>query len=146
MFATRAAVEEGILPGGGVALLRAAKALDKVETSSDDEKTGVDIIRRSCEAPVKQIAQNSGVDGAVVLNRVKDSNDVNFGFDSERYEYGDMLKFGILDTTKVVRCALENASSVAALLLTTECLVTEIPEKEKAPPMPPGGGGMGDMY
>ena len=139
MFATRAAVEEGILPGGGVALLRAAKALDALKLPTAEEMTGVDIVRRACEAPLKQIAENSGVDGAVVANKVKESNDPNFGFDSEKYRYGDMFEFGIIDTTKVVRCGLQNAASVASLLLTTEALVSEIPEKKEAK-TPPGGG------
>ncbi len=143
MFATRAAVEEGILPGGGVALLRASKVLDKVKTVSEDEKTGVEIVRRACEAPIRQIATNSGVDGAVVAEKVKDSSQVNFGFNGDTYEYGDMFKFGVIDPTKVVRSALQNAASVSSLLLTTECLICEIPEKKeaKAP-----AGGMEDEF
>jgi chaperonin GroEL len=143
MFATRAAVEEGILPGGGVALLKASKAVDKLSSKIQDEKTGMAIVRRSCEAPLRQIAANSGVDGAVAVNRVKESSDPNFGFNADTFEYGDMYKFGVLDTTKVVRFALQNAASVAALLLTTDCLVSEIPEKKdtKAP-----GQGMEDEY
>jgi len=143
MFATRAAVEEGIVAGGGVALLRASKACDSVKTDNEDEKTGVEVVRRACEAPIKQIATNSGVDGAVVCERAKESKDQNYGFNGDTYEYGDMFKFGVIDTVKVVRSALQNASSVASLLLTTECLVSEIPEKQeaKAP-----GGGMGEDY
>ncbi len=143
MFATRAAVEEGILPGGGVALLRAARVLDKVKTVSEDERTGVEIVRRACEAPIKQIATNSGVDGAVVADHVKDAKDANYGFNGDTYEYGDMFKFGVIDPTKVVRSALQNAASVSSLLLTTECLICELPEKKeaKAP-----AGGMEDEY
>ena len=143
MFATRAAVEEGILPGGGVALIRASRSLDKVKTISEDEKTGVEIVRRACEAPIRQIATNSGVDGAIVAEKVKESTAANYGFNGDTYEYGDMVKFGVIDPTKVVRSALQNAASVASLLLTTECLICEIPEKKeaKAP-----AGGMEDEY
>ena len=142
LHATRAAVEEGILPGGGVALLRASKALDKVKTSSDDEKTGIDIIRRAVEAPIKQIAANSGVEGAIVIDKVRDAKDVNFGFNAETLEYGDMMKFGVIDPTKVVRSALQNAASVASLLLTTDAIISEIPERKTAPGA--GAGGMGE--
>ena len=145
LHATRAAVEEGILPGGGVALIRAAKALDKVKCANDDEKTGVDIIRRAVEAPIKQIATNSGVDGAVVIDKVRDGKDTNFGFNAETLEYGDMLKFGVIDPTKVVRSALVNAASVSSLLLTTDAVICEIPEKKAAAPAP-GGEGMGDEF
>ena len=148
MFATRAAVQEGILPGGGVALIRASKVLEKVKTSGEDEKTGVDIIRRALEAPIRQIAANSGIDGAIVVERVKESKDANFGFDAEKLEYGDMFKFGIIDPTKVVRSALQNAASVASLLLTTDALISEIPEKKSAAGgggAPGGMGGMGGM-
>jgi chaperonin GroEL len=127
LHATRAAVEEGILPGGGVALLRAARALDKVKALNEDEKTGIDIIRRAIEAPIKQIARNSGVEGALVIDKVRDAKDVNYGFNAESLEYGDMLKFGVIDPTKVVRCALQNAASVASLLLTTDAMISEIP-------------------
>ncbi len=147
LHATRAAVEEGILPGGGVALLRASKALDKVKAANDDEKTGVDIVRRAIEAPIRQIAANSGVDGAIVIEKVREAKDVSFGFNAETLEYGDMMKFGVIDPTKVVRSALQNAASVASLLLTTEALVSEIPEKKE--PKHGGGegvGGMGDEY
>jgi chaperonin GroEL len=141
LHATRAAVEEGILPGGGVALIRASKALDKVKTGNEDEKTGIDIVRRAVEAPIKQIATNSGIDGAIVIDKVRDAKDTNFGFNAESLEYGDMLKFGVIDPTKVVRSALQNASSVASLLLTTDALISEIPEKKEAPKG--GGEGMG---
>jgi chaperonin GroEL len=146
LHATKAAVEEGILPGGGVALLRALKALDKVKVTGD-MLTGVDIVRRALAAPLKQIADNAGANGAVVVQRVIEEK-LNIGFDADKLEYVDMFKFGIIDPTKVVRSALENASSVAALLLTTEAVIGEIPEKkEKMPGMPPGGGyGGEDMY
>jgi chaperonin GroEL len=144
LHATRAAVEEGILPGGGVALIRATKALDKIKPANEDEKTGVDIVRRAVEAPIKQIAANSGVDGAIVIDKVRDAKDVNFGFNAETIEYGDMLKFGVIDPTKVVRSALQNAASVSSLLLTTDALISEIPEKKEAPK--PGAEGMGDEF
>ncbi|MBI5779530.1 MAG: chaperonin GroEL [Planctomycetes bacterium] len=146
LHATKAAVEEGILPGGGVALLRALKALDKVRVTGD-MMTGVDIVRRALEAPLKQIADNAGSNGAVVVQRVIEEKQ-NTGFDADKLEYVDMFKAGIIDPTKVVRSALENASSVAALLLTTEAVIGEIPEKkDKMPGMPQGGGyGGEDMY
>ena len=147
MHATRAAVEEGILPGGGVALVRAAKALDKVK-GSDDEKIGVEIVRRAVEAPIRQIAENSGIDGAIVLEKVREAKDAAFGFDAEKLEYGDMIKAGIIDPTKVVRSALQNAASVSSLLLTTDAMISEIPEKkDKAAGGGGGGGGEFDeMY
>ncbi|HLF93991.1 MAG TPA: chaperonin GroEL [Planctomycetota bacterium] len=144
LHATRAAVEEGILPGGGVALIRAAKVLDKVKAANDDEKTGIDIIRRAVEAPIKQISANSGVDGAVVIDKVRDAKDVNFGFNAETLEYGDMLKFGVIDPTKVVRSEIQNAASVSSLLLTTDAIIADIPEKKEAPKG--GGEGMGDEF
>ena len=144
LHATRAAVEEGILPGGGVALIRASKALDKVKAANDDEKTGIDIIRRAVEAPIKQISTNSGVDGAIVIDKVRDAKDTNFGFNADTLEYGDMLKFGVIDPTKVVRSSLMNAASVSSLLLTTDAIISEIPEKKEAPKA--GGEGMGDEF
>jgi len=143
--ATRAAVEEGIVPGGGVVLLRAAGALEKVRLSGD-EKTGAEIIRRALEEPIRQIAQNAGVEGSIVVQKVRDGSGA-FGFNAETETYEDMITAGIIDPTKVTRIALQNASSIAGLLVTTECLVTEIPEKKEAmPPMPHGhGGGMGDF-
>jgi chaperonin GroEL len=141
LHATRAAVEEGILPGGGVALLRASRALDKIKTSIDDERTGIDIIRRAVEAPIKQIATNSGVEGAIVIEKVSESKDVHFGFNAETLEYGDMMKFGVIDPTKVVRCALQNAASVASLLLTTDAMISEIPERKPAAGAEAGGMG-----
>jgi chaperonin GroEL len=146
LHATRAAVEEGILPGGGVALIRASKVLDKVKALNDDEKTGIDIIRRAVEAPIKQISTNSGVDGGVVIDKVRESKDVNFGFNAETLEYGDMLKFGVIDPTKVVRSALQNAASVSSLLLTTDALICEIPEKKEAPKAGGEGGMGGDEF
>ena len=144
LHACRAAVQEGILPGGGVAVLRAMKALDKVKTDSDDEKTGVDIVRRALVAPIKQIAENSGLDGSIVAAKVTESDDVNFGYDALAGKYCDLVKAGVIVPTKVERCALQNAASVAGLLLTTDAVVSEIPEKKKS--AMPSGGGMEDMY
>ena len=142
LHATRAAVEEGILPGGGVALIRAEKALAKMKLDGD-EMVGVNIVRRAIEAPIRQIAANSGVDGAIVLQRVREASNPNEGYDALNEKYVDMVKQGIIDPTKVVRTALQNAASIATLLLTTECVISEIPEeKEKAPAMPGGGAGM----
>jgi len=140
LHATRAAVEEGILAGGGVALLRARKALDNLKLDGD-ESIGVDIVRRALLVPLKQIAENAGCDGAVVAQKVEE-NDGNYGFNAASLKYGDLVKEGVIDPTKVVRTALQNASSIASLLITTEALVSEIPEKKKEPAMPPGGGGM----
>lgn len=138
LSATRAAVEEGIVPGGGVALLRCQSEIDKIKLTDADEKTGALIVKKALETPIRQIAENSGFDGAVVAQKVKESSEVNFGFNAETDDYEDLVKAGIVDPTKVVRTALENASSMAALLLTTEALVTEIPEKkEKSAPTPP---------
>jgi len=142
LHATRAAVEEGILPGGGVALIRSLQTLNDVKIEGD-LKVGVEIVKKALEFPLKYIAQNAGFEGSIVVEKVKEMKG-NMGFNAETLEYEDLLKSGVLDPTKVVRCALQNASSIASLLLTTECLVTEVPEKEKQPPpgMPPGGGGM----
>jgi chaperonin GroEL len=142
LHATRAAVEEGIVPGGGVAFLRAQKALDNVKNLEGDEKIGVQIVRRAIEEPTRQLADNAGREGALVVEEVKKRKG-NEGYDVAADEYTDLVKAGIVDPTKVTRSALQNAASIAGLLLTTEALVTEIPEKEKTPPMPPGGmGGM----
>jgi chaperonin GroEL len=142
LHATRAAVEEGIVPGGGVAFLRAQKALDNVKDLEGDEKIGVQIVRRAIEEPTRQLADNAGKEGALVVEEVKKRKG-NEGYDVAADEYTDLVKAGIVDPTKVTRSALQNAASIAGLLLTTEALVTEIPEKEKSPPMPPGGmGGM----
>ncbi|MCG3155429.1 MAG: 60 kDa chaperonin [bacterium] len=145
LHATRAAVEEGIVPGGGVALVRAIPALDKLKLDNEDEQTGVNIVKRAIEEPIRQIAENAGWEGSIVVQRVKESKDVNFGFDADNEQFTDLFKAGVIDPTKVVRTALENAASVAGLLLMTEATVVEKPEKEKAPPMPPGGMG-GGMY
>jgi chaperonin GroEL len=142
LHATRAAVEEGIVPGGGVAFLRAQKSLDNVKNLEADEKIGVQIVRRAIEEPTRQLADNGGAEGALVVEEVKKRKG-NEGYDVATGEYTDLVKAGIVDPTKVTRTALQNAASIAGLLLTTEALVTEIPEKEKTPPMPPGGmGGM----
>jgi len=139
LHACRAAVEEGILPGGGVAMLRALPALDKIKVNGD-EKIGVDIVRRAVVAPIKQIAENAGLDGSIVAQKVMESKEQNFGYDALRREYGDMIKFGVIVPTKVERAALQNGASIASLLLTTEAIVSEIPEKKETPPTPPGGG------
>jgi chaperonin GroEL len=146
LHATRAAVEEGIVPGGGVALLWCQKALDKIKGSDDDEKIGIEIVRRSLEEPIRMIAQNAGAEGAIVVGKVKESAKLNYGYNAQGDEYEDMVVAGVIDPTKVTRTALQNAASIAGLLLTTECVVVEKKEKEKAPPMPGGGGGMGGMY
>jgi chaperonin GroEL len=139
MHATRAAVEEGIVPGGGVAFIRALPALEKLKLEGD-EQIGVNIVRRSLEEPLRMIASNAGHEGAVVLGKVKESKESNFGFNAASDEYSDMIAAGILDPAKVTRTALQNAASISALMLTTEALVSEIPEEEKAPAGPPPGG------
>jgi chaperonin GroEL len=143
MHATRAAVEEGIVPGGGVALLRCIPAIEKIK-AEDDEAIGVNIVKRALEEPVRQIAQNAGFEGAVVVGRIRESKEENFGFNAETGEYGDMVRMGVIDPAKVTRLALQNATSVSALMLTTEALVAEIKEEEKkaAAVGAPGGGGM----
>lgn len=142
MHATKAAVEEGIVPGGGVALLRASAGLDKLARSmtDDDERLGVEIIRRAVEEPIRWIAQNAGHEGSIVAAKVKESKDTNFGLNAQTDTYEDLVKAGVIDPAKVVRTALQNAASIASLLLTTEALVSELPEKEKAPAHPPGPG------
>jgi chaperonin GroEL len=146
MHATRAAVEEGIVPGGGVALARCAASLEKVKADGD-EQIGINIVKRAITEPLRQIVENAGEEGAVVLGKVLESKESNYGFNAFSNEYEDLVKAGVLDPTKVVRTALQNAGSIASLMLTTEALVAEIPEKKEAP-MPGGGhgGGMGDMY
>ena len=139
LHACRAAVEEGILPGGGVPMLRALPALDKIKTTGD-EKIGVDIVRRAVVAPIKQIAENAGLDGSIVAQKVMESTEKNFGYDAMQKKYGDMIAFGVIVPTKVERIALQNGASIASLLLTTDAIVSEIPEKKETPPMPPGGG------
>ena len=138
--ATRAAVLEGILPGGGVALLRAAKALEGLKGANDDQRTGVDIVRKALEAPIRQIAENAGVEGSIVVGKVTDKGDYAYGYDAQGDAYGDMFKLGIIDPTKVVRTAIQDAASVAGLLITTEAMVAEKPKKEAAAPAMPGGG------
>jgi chaperonin GroEL len=144
MHATRAAVEEGIVPGGGVALARSAATLDKLKLEGD-EQIGINIVKRAMQEPLRQIAENAGEEGAVVLGKVLDAKEANFGYNAFSNEYEDLVKAGVLDPTKVVRTALQNAGSIAALMLTTEALVSELPEKKEAAPMPGGHGGMGDM-
>src|SRR4030088_1706185 len=145
MHATRAAVEEGILPGGGVALLRATEALKRVRTSNEDQKHGVDIVRKALSWPARQIAINAGEDGSVIVGKILEKDQYSYGFDAQNGEYVNLVTKGIIDPTKVVRAALQNAASVAGLLITTEAMVAELPQK-KSPPMPGGGGGgMGGM-
>jgi chaperonin GroEL len=139
LHACRAAVEEGILPGGGVAMLRTLPALEKLKAQGD-EKVGIDIVRRAIVAPIKQIALNAGLDGSIVAQKVMENSDKNFGYDALRKEYGNMIEFGVIVPTKVERIALQNGASIASLLLTTDAIVSEIPEKKEAPAMPPGGG------
>ncbi|MDE1900199.1 MAG: chaperonin GroEL [Alphaproteobacteria bacterium] len=141
MHATRAAVEEGIVAGGGAALLYATRAIEKVRVSNDDQRRGVDIVRRALEAPIRQIADNAGVDGSVIVGRMLDQKDSNFGFDAQKEDYCDLIKSGIVDPTKVVRIALESATSVAGLLITTEAMIADKPEKKAVG----GGAGAGDM-
>jgi chaperonin GroEL len=145
LHATRAAVEEGIVPGGGVALLRAQTSLDKIKGLSDDEKIGVEIVRRALEEPIRMIAQNAGAEGSIVVAKVKESKDKNLGYNAATDAYEDLVKAGVIDPTKVTRTALQNAASIAGLMLTTECVVVEKKE-EKPAPAGPGGGGMGGMY
>jgi len=142
MHATKAAVEEGIVPGGGVALIRAAATLDalsKDEKLDNDERLGVDIVRRACEEPLRWIVQNAGFEGSIVAAKVKESDSRDFGFNADTEKYEDLVKAGVIDPTKVVRTALQNASSIASLILTTEALVSELPEKKEAPAGPPPG-------
>jgi len=144
--ATRAAVEEGIVPGGGVALLRAKKAVGKISSDNSDVQAGINIVLKAVEAPIRQIAENSGVEGSIVVSKIMESKSETFGFDAQNEEYVDLVDKGIIDPAKVVRRALQDAASVAGLLVTTEAMVAEMP-KEAAPAMPPGGGmgGMGGM-
>jgi len=144
LHATRAAVAEGIVPGGGVALLWTQKALEKLDREDSDEQIGVRIVQRALEEPLRQIAQNAGAEGSIIVERVREKDSLNWGYNASTDEYEDLVKSGVIDPTKVTRTALQNAASIAGLLLTTECVVVEKPEKESAPAMP--GGGMGDMY
>jgi chaperonin GroEL len=150
MHATRAAVEEGIVPGGGVALVRAAKVLEKYQINKDgegdpDEQIGVNIVRRALEEPLRQIVQNAGKEGAVVVERVRSEKNENVGFNAQTEQFEDLVKAGVIDPAKVTRTALQNASSIAGLMLTTEAMVSEIPEEDKSPAMPGGMGGMSGM-
>jgi chaperonin GroEL len=146
LHATRAAVEEGIVPGGGVALLYASRALDDCKGANDDQTRGVDIVRKALQSPVRQIAENAGFDGAVVAGKLIDGKDEKLGFNAQTDTYEDLAKAGVIDPTKVVRTALQDASSVAGLLITTEAAVSEVPEDKPAMPMGAGGmGGMGGM-
>ncbi|MBH63020.1 MAG: hypothetical protein CL569_11375 [Alphaproteobacteria bacterium] len=144
LHSTRAAVEEGIVPGGGVTLLYAVRALEKLKVDDADQQVGIDIVRRALQAPVRQIAENAGVDGAVVSGKLLEQKDTNYGFDAQSEKYTDLVKAGVIDPAKVVRIALEDAASISGLLITTEAMVAELPEKKEMPAMPPGGG-MGDM-
>jgi chaperonin GroEL len=144
LHATRAAVEEGIVPGGGVALIRAQSVLDKIK-GTEDEKIGVEIVRRALEEPIRMIAQNAGAEGSIVVAKVKESKEKNFGYNAATDAYEDLVRAGVIDPTKVTRTALQNAASIAGLLLTTECVVVEKKEDKPAPAAPPGGG-MGGMY
>ncbi|HWC94510.1 MAG TPA: chaperonin GroEL, partial [Pseudolabrys sp.] len=141
MHATRAAVEEGILPGGGVALLRAVEGLKRLRPENDDQKHGIEIVRKALQTPARQIAQNAGADGSVVVGKIMEKDQYNYGYDAQSGEYGNLVSKGIIDPTKVVRTAIQNAASVAGLLITTEAMVAEMPKKKEAmPAMPPGGG------
>ncbi|HTM95751.1 MAG TPA: chaperonin GroEL, partial [Croceibacterium sp.] len=142
LHATRAAVEEGIVPGGGTALLYATRALANLEGANDDQTRGIDIVRRALQAPVRQIAENAGSDGAVVAGKLLDQDNENFGFNAQTDTYEDLVKAGVIDPTKVVRAALQDAASVAGLLITTEAAISELPDDK---PAMPGGGGMPDM-
>ncbi len=145
LHATRAAVEEGIVPGGGVALLRAQAALDKMKLDREDEQIGVQILRRALEHPLRQIAENAGAEGSIVVEKIRAEKNANFGYNAQTEVYEDLVEAGVIDPTKVVRTALQNAASIAGLLLTTEAVVVEKAEEDKMPAMP-GGGGMGGMY
>jgi chaperonin GroEL len=149
MHATRAAVEEGILPGGGVALLRAIDSLKKLRVGNDDQKTGVDIVRKALSAPARQIALNAGEDGSVIVGKILEKDQYNWGYDAQAGEYGNLVSKGVIDPAKVVRSAIQGAASVAGLLITTEAMVAEIPAKKGAGGGMPGGGmgggGMGGM-
>jgi len=140
LHATRAAVEEGIVPGGGVALLRGSKALQGFKAEGD-EQIGVDIVRRACEEPIRQIVVNSGTEGAIVVEKVRENTNPNFGFNAQTEVYEDLVAAGVIDPTKVTRTALQNAASIASLMLTTEAMIAEIPEKKSAAPAGGGHGG-----
>jgi chaperonin GroEL len=143
--ATRAAVEEGVVPGGGVALLRAKQAVSKLKNENEDVQAGINIVLKALEAPIRQIAENAGVEGSIVVGRITDAKSQTYGFDAQSEKYVDMIEAGIIDPAKVVRHALQDAASVASLLITTEAMVADRPKKESAAPAMPGGGGMGGM-
>lgn len=147
MHATRAAVEEGIVPGGGTALLHASRALESLKGDNADQQAGIDMIRRALQAPIRQIVENAGKEGSIIVGKLMESKETNFGYDAQNDEYTDLVKAGIIDPVKVVRVALQNASSVAGIMITTEAMITDAPKDEKASPagMPGGMGGMGDM-
>src|SRR4029077_2029858 len=146
MHATKAAVEEGIVAGGGVALLYSTKVLDGLTPANNDQKFGIQIVRRAIQAPARQIAENAGTDGSIVVGKLSDKGDPNYGYDAQSGDYKDMVSAGIVDPAKVVRVALQDAASVAGLLITTEGMVADRPDPKGAPGMPPGGmGGMGGM-
>jgi chaperonin GroEL len=145
LHATRAAVEEGILPGGGVALLRSVDALKRARSDNEDQKHGIEIVRKAIQAPARQIASNAGADGSVVVGKIMEKDQYNYGFDAQAGEYGNLVSKGVIDPTKVVRSAIQGAASVAGLLITTEAMVAEIPQKKSAAGGMPGGGGMGGM-
>jgi chaperonin GroEL len=141
MHATRAAVEEGVLPGGGVALLRAVEGLKRLRPENEDQRHGVEIVRKALQTPARQIAVNAGADGSVVVGKIMEKDQYSYGYDAQTGEYGNLVTKGIIDPTKVVRTALRDAASIAGLLITTEAMVAEVPKKkEAAPAMPPGGG------
>ncbi|MBY5583055.1 chaperonin GroEL [Rhizobium leguminosarum] len=140
LHATRAAVEEGILPGGGVALLRAVKALDNLNTANQDQRVGIDIVRRAVEAPARQIAENAGAEGSIIVGKLREKTEFSYGWNAQTGEYGDLYAQGVIDPAKVVRTALQDASSIAGLLVTTEAMIAEKPKKDAPPPLPPGPG------
>ena len=145
LHATRAAVEEGIVPGGGVALLRATDSLDRLKVENDDQKVGINIVKKALQGPARQIFTNAGEDGSVIVGKVLENDTYNFGYNAQSHSYGDLVSEGVIDPAKVVRCALQDAASVAGLLITTEAMVAELPKKEPAHPPMPGAGGMGGM-
>jgi chaperonin GroEL len=145
MHATRAAVEEGIVPGGGVALVRCQSALEELKLKHEDERTGAEIVRRALEEPLRQIVANSGEEGAIVVGKIRESKDANFGYNAQTDKFEDLVKAGVIDPTKVTRTALQNAASIAALMLTTEALVSDVPEDKKAPAGGEHGGGYPGM-
>jgi chaperonin GroEL len=145
MHATRAAVEEGIVPGGGVALLYASRALDGLKGENPDQQAGIEIIRRAIQSPIRQIVENAGKEGSIIVGKLLEQKDPNYGYDAQKDEYVDMVKAGIIDPVKVVRIALQNAVSVAGLMVTTEAMICDMPKEDKASAGASGMGGMGDM-